>query len=264
MGSRSLRKKQFLTERPLCCFCGGKKPSQEIDHIPSRSIFNDRQWPEGFEFPACISCNRATRYDEQIVALVSRFYPDPNDQKHAAEFYRLCDEIYRYRPDIIEELRGSAARKKRAAKSYSIEPNEGEAFGSLPLVAIGPKVNGAVSNFARKLVLALYYKHSGKILEHGAGIAIRWFSNIEIASDFLPRELATFLKGYPDIIRCNTSLLDQFSYGYVFSECGKLSIFLCFFRKSFAIVGAVNLDSKKFDLPDIAEILGPFTHEESA
>lgn len=122
-------------------------------------------------------------------------------------------------------------------------------------------VSDAVSNFSRKLVLALYYKHTGEILPPGAGIAVRWFSNIEIASDAIPKELQKYLIGYPDITRCNTDLKDQFHYGFTFSECRRLSIFLAFFRKSFAILGAVNLDSQKFELPDMKKVLGPYVRE---
>jgi hypothetical protein len=131
----------------------------------------------------------------------------------------------------------------------------------LPLIKIGPLVNEAVTNFSRKLVLALYYKHAKQILNPEAGIAIRWFSNVEVNAGAIPKDLAQYLIGYPEITRCNTDLRDQFSYAYTFSECQRLSIFLAFIRQSFAIFGAVNLDSTKFDLPDIANILGPYIWE---
>lgn len=258
MGSSKKLKERFLGENPICCFCGGTAQAVELDHIPSRAIFLDRQWPEGFEFPACIECNRETRYDEEIVAFISRLYPDSTEERQKKEFVKLCTSINKYRPEIIDEMNGSAAAKKRAAKKYNIELEEGKTTKDLPFVTIGPLVNDAVSNFSRKLVLALYYKHAGEVMPSGAGIAIRWFSNIEIVHDAIPRELQQYLVGYPNITRCNTDLRDQFHYGFAFSECRKLSIFLAFFRKSMAVAGAVNLDSQKFDLPEIAKVLGPY------
>lgn len=81
MGSSKRLKEKFLQENPLCCFCGGGRPAEEPDHIPSRSMFLNRQWPEGFEFPACVECNRETRYDEEIVAFISRVYPDSTGEQ---------------------------------------------------------------------------------------------------------------------------------------------------------------------------------------
>lgn len=261
MGSSKRLKEKFLQAHPICCFCGGERPAEEPDHIPSRAMFLNRQWPEGFEFPACVECNRETRYDEEIVAFLSRVYPDSTGEQQTKEFTKLCASINKYRPDIIEEMNASATEKKRAAKKYNIQLKEGQTTKDLPFVSIGPLVNDAMSNFSRKLVLALYYKHAGEILPPGAGIAIRWFSNIEIANDALPQELQQYLAGYPDITRCNTDLREQFHYGFTFSECRRLSIFLAFFRNSMAILGAVNLDSQKFDLPEMTKILGPYVRE---
>jgi hypothetical protein len=78
LGSKKQKKINFLTKHPVCCFCGGETPATEPDHIPSRVLFDNRQWPEGYEFPACVACNRETRHDEQIVAMLSRAYPDTN------------------------------------------------------------------------------------------------------------------------------------------------------------------------------------------
>ncbi|ALO44889.1 hypothetical protein [Pseudohongiella spirulinae] len=264
MGSKKQKREKFLAEHPICCFCGGGSEAEEPDHIPSRAIFDDRQWPEGFEFPACVRCNRATRYDEEIVAFISRLYPDPAGAKRTEDFKKICETLERYRPDVMEEIRGTANQKKKALKENNIALEPGQAAGNAPLIRVGPLVNEAVTNFSRKLILALYYQQTGTILNHDAGIAIRWFSNLEVAQGKLPAELAQYIRGYPDIVRCNTSLKDQFSYGYTFSDCGRLSIFLVFFRRSFTIVGAVNLDSDKFDLPDIAKILKPYNHQSAA
>jgi hypothetical protein len=264
MGSKKAKKLKFLHDHPTCCFCGGLTKSEEPDHIPSRALFDDRQWPEGFEFPACIRCNRVTRYDEEIVSFISRLYPDPVGAKRTGEFQKICASINKYRPAVMEEVQGTSNQKKRALKENGFVLEPGQAAGNAPFIHIGPLVNASVTNFARKLILALYYKHTGKILSHNAGIATRWFSNLEVAKGKLPPELAQYIQGYPDIVRCNTTIKDQFSYGYTFSDNKRLSIFLIFIRRSFAIVGAVNLDSTKFELPEIAKILGPYKHENTA
>ena len=35
-------------------------------------MFQDRHWPEGFEFPACEGCNAGTRDDDLLIAMLAR------------------------------------------------------------------------------------------------------------------------------------------------------------------------------------------------
>jgi hypothetical protein len=66
------RRRKFFAEHPVCCFCGGRSAAVEEDHFPSRALFRERVWPEGYAFPACVKCNRVTSDDELIVAVLSR------------------------------------------------------------------------------------------------------------------------------------------------------------------------------------------------
>ena len=45
------RRTRFLAAHPYCCFCGGVVATETEDHIPARSLFVNRQWPEGYVFP---------------------------------------------------------------------------------------------------------------------------------------------------------------------------------------------------------------------
>lgn len=53
-----------------------KKARKATFLAASRQLFSGRHWPEGYEFPACSQCNRATKDVEQIVATLSRTYPN--------------------------------------------------------------------------------------------------------------------------------------------------------------------------------------------
>ena len=261
MGSKSQRKKDFLSKHPTCYFCGGETPAAEPDHIPSRVLFDNRQWPEGYEFPACVLCNRATRHDEQVVAMLSRTYPDattPEGKKEVEERIRAVAHNY---PEIIQELLPTVRQKRNAAKKYNIQIPNWETSAHVPVLSLkGPLVNKAVTNFGRKLFLALYYKHTGEILTKRSGIAPLWFSNLQIEDDELPRELADLVKKFPTLERSKTNLHDQFFYRYVISDCGNLSVFIAFFRKSFAILGYINKEANNFKLPEGTTILRPFNH----
>ena len=261
MSARAQWRKQFLVEHPYCCFCGGQAESVEPDHIPSRALFDNRQWPEGYVFPACELCNRASRHDEQVVALLSRMYPDANSETREAEFQeRVRAVAYNY-PEVIEEMKLSVRQARNAIKKYQLELPPGTSSADFPAVfAGGPLVNAAVTTFARKLFCALYYKHTQAILPSSAGIAIRWFTNIQVESGAIPEALAEVLGGMSNLVRCNTSLHDQFFYRYVMSDCHRIAAFLVFFRQSFAMLGYVNVDAKDLKIADRTSIYGPFVH----
>jgi hypothetical protein len=264
MGSKRHRKKQFLASHPMCCFCGGNTPSEEIDHIPSRVLFDNRQWPEGYEYPACESCNRASRHDEQIVAMLSRIYPDAETEEGEKEVYDRIRAVAHNYPGLLEEMKPTVRQVRNVLKRYGIEKLEGMSTTELPFLSVsGPLVNGAVENFGRKLFLALYYKHTGKVLPQEGGIAIRWYSNLQIENDEIPKGLANIVSGFPKLERCSMNLYDQFFYRYGAADNKKVAALLAFFRRSFAILGFVNRDAKDFDLPEDATILGPYRHEKN-
>lgn len=261
MGRKTQRKRLFLSQNPICCFCGGKTQAAEPDHIPSRVLFYNRQWPEGYEFPACVLCNRQTRHDEQVVAMLSRMYPDATTPEEKKEVEERILAVASHYPDIINEIQPTIRQKRNAAKKYNIEIPEGGSSEDAPILYMhGPLVNKAVTNFGRKLFLALYYKHTGEILSKEAGIALLWFSNLQIADGTLPKEIAPLVNNFPRLVRCNTELHDQFNYRYGFSDCGTQAVFVAFFRQSFAILGYINKNASDFKLPEGAIILGPFDH----
>ena len=259
MSSKSQRKKEFLKQHPFCCFCGGKTKSEEPDHMPSRVFFDNKQWPEGYEFPSCVSCNRRTRHDEQVVAMLSRMFPDPTTlggKKEARERVRAVAHNY---PKLFEEMQSSIRQVRTAVKKYGLEKPKGTSFAEMPLLNVsGPLVNEAVDNFSRKLSLALHYFHTGNIIPHGGGIAVRWFTNLQIDNDSIPKELAGLLCQFPRLERSRMDLADQFFYRYVVADDEKISVFLSFFRRSFAILGYVAMDSSLIELPAEVSIYGPF------
>ena len=261
MGNKSQRKKIFLNEHPICCFCGGETPATEPDHIPSRVLFDNRQWPEGYEFPACVACNRETRHDEQVVAMLSRVYPDANTPEGIKKTQERIRAVAHNYPEIPVEMQPTIRQKINAAKKYNIEIPEGKSSADIPALSLkGPLVNKAVTNFGRKLFLALYYKHTSEILPKESGVALLWFSNLQIEHGELPREIASLVSNFPTLERCNTNLYDQFFYRYVVSDCRNQAVFVAFFRQSFAILGYINKTASEFKLPDGATILRPYEH----
>lgn len=259
MGRGRDHKRRFLAAHPYCCFCGGMAATEGPDHVPSRALFDGRQWPEGFEFPACFECNQASRFDEQIVAMLSRIHSatEPTD-RDLLEVQESIRAVAANDPEVLREMKMTPAQYERAATSYRLDryrfPD-----GELPILAVGPRIHAAIENVARKLFCALFYKHTSRILPVTGGIAYRWFTNMQIEADHIPRELDPLLKNFPVLQRANTKLDDQFFYRWVTADEKSIAVFLAFFRRSFAILGFVSDDATIFRVQEGERIVRPLS-----
>jgi hypothetical protein len=81
MGSAKNYRRNYLIINPLCAFCG--QPATTIEHCPPRAMFQFRQWPEGFEFPSCETCNLGTGDHDLLISMLARM--DPFEQNGDAD-----------------------------------------------------------------------------------------------------------------------------------------------------------------------------------
>jgi hypothetical protein len=191
--------------------------------------------------------------------MLARIYPDATTAQGKAEAYERIRTVAHNYPEVLAELQPSARQLHNAAKQYGLQPEPGTSYTDLPILSVnGPLVTTAVENFSRKLFCALYYKHTSMILPLTGGIAVRWFSNIQLENDEIPQSLADILAGCPKLERAKTSLDEQFFYGWGVADTKALAAFLAFFRQSFAILGYVNRNAHAFRLPPDARIVQPF------
>ena len=222
-------------------------------------LFNARQWPDGFVFPACVLCNRVTRDDEQILALLARVYPDAATESERREMQERMRAVAKNFPEILHEMTPTARQLRDARKKYGLKPPHDGSLRDLPLLSLrGKRLNQSVLQFGRKLALALFYKHTKNILPVTGSIALRWYSNLQIDADEIPRELADVLTQFPPLVRNNTNLGDQFFYRLGVADTRELLAFLALFRRSFGIFGTVVADGSKLTLPEGVEQFGPF------
>lgn len=261
MGQKALRRKKFFREHPYCCFCGGSTPAVEEDHVPPRTIFLGRHWPEGYAFPACEECNRATRHDEQVIGMLARVNiasedVSPETQK---ETERCIIAVKKYYPDVFEEFHTSVRMKRNAATKYPELKNGYQSYGEIPLMATGEKIDKIVTQFSRKLISALYYFHTKKIIPPQGGVAIKWFTNADYLSEGQGLDtLRDALPGFPNLERSSRSLNNQFVYKYGFSEDYRWGAFLAFFHLSFLVGGIAAMDRDDMHLSPEEAIFPPF------
>lgn len=260
MGKQTkLRKEAFLRQHPLCCFCGGKTPATTEDHMPPRALFDGRHWPEGYVFPACQSCNDITRLEEQFIAVLARAYPDPQTESQQQEVQKLFQGVANNTPALLVEMQPSAEQLERTSTIAGREEDMGA------LNVSGPLVNACVRRFALKLVCALHYIHSGKIIPDTGGVFARWYTNANKMDGTLPTEIFQITQERPVIKRQRTNLGQQFEYEYAIGEDGRIGAYFITFRFSFAIQAFVHLEaSRMHDVIPATEILHPFSHAAQA
>ena len=183
----------------------------------------------------------------------------PTQLADSAEVKERMRAVAYNHPALLAEMQPTIAQLRDAGRKYGIKPGAGQTHSDLPLLSVrGPLVNTAINNFARKLACALFYHHTGSIAPSNAAIAVRWYSNLQIEHDEIPRELANLLVGLPTLQRANTNLNEQFFYRWVVSDTKAMTAFLAFFRQSFAILVFVNSSELNPGALENATILHPY------
>lgn len=242
------RRQKFFQAHPVCCFCGGDAPAVEEDHFPSRALFRERVWPEGYAFPACARCNRVTSADELIVAILSRVRGGKDDTVARAETAKYMTAVRDEFPGLLEAMRPRTHRDYRnARKNYGLSLQPGQVSTDLPVCTLtDSRIQNSVRNFAQKLGLALYYRHAGMPVPKTGGVAARWYSNLQVDTDAIPRDIAEILPEFPKLGRGPVELTDQFFYRWGLADKKTIGTFLAMFRQSFAILGFVSADMSDF------------------
>jgi hypothetical protein len=255
------RKREFLAKNSTCLFCGGQERATTIDHIPSRSFFLRRQWPESFEFPACQPCNSITANSEQLAAFICRIRPDAGwPAELVQELSALMRGIYNNYRGLIAGLRPSARQVRRWLRESGQVLPEGATTDDAPFFSLqDERIEEAMRLFAFKLFCALHFKHTGKILPRTGGVAFRWWSNIQVIRGEVPRNVTELLNQFGgELCRAKTSLNDQFWYQFGLTETQEMGGYLAVFNQCTALFGAVSTDVARLGLRDGQSALRPF------
>ncbi|MHA6881752.1 HNH endonuclease [Ralstonia pseudosolanacearum] len=262
MGIAADRKRKFYRDHPICCFCGGETPAVTQDHVPSRSFFRNRCWPEGYVFPACESCNARTAKDETLSSLICRIASNhERDAESDVEVKRLMLEVARSEPETFQSFFVRPIDVRQWLREHDLTLSEGMATTDVPVMSLRhPRVTASMQRYATKLFLSLYYRHTGQALPAAGGIPFMWYSNATHPDRRPPMELlAKHWQGFPEPARQGTSLGDQFAYAYaVTTDGGPAAAFMVEFNVSIVMLGFVFPDIVKVHVPEQAVVLRPF------
>ena len=268
MGNQKQRRAAFFKQHPNCCFCGGAQLATEEDHVPARALFDERKWPEGYNFPACEACNRKTRQDEKVAAFLSRIKSANDGQQSPAQIMELqkcLAAIHRDYPDAYRSMQLPSNEVRRFLRDHNLSRPPNTALSDVPIVSVGrPEFITPIRNFGIKLLCALHYKHTGAIVPGDWNIAVRLLTNVQVSDDILSEELFKILSGRPKLQRSNNELDDQFSYVFDVARETTTSAFVCKFRESFYLIGIVSaelLQESFNENPEMGAFQGhPFNH----
>lgn len=244
MGQKRQRLLKFLAEHPLCCLCGGGILATTHDHIPPRSVFSSRKWPEGYEFPACFACNNGSAEEDSVIALFSRFNPGrERTEEDRAEWLLQLRAFNERFPGEAQKTLLTANQKRRYLEKMKIAKPEGVAYGELPLIQLTPFVRDRIDRFSRKMTLAFHYKHTRKIVPADAWLMTRFWTNLHRVVNEIPQELFDLMPLSVKLRRDNRVLDDQFSYRFAVSDDGTIGAYMSAFRKTFLVTGLVCFDA---------------------
>lgn len=236
MGKRyRMRRQAFFDKHPMCCFCGGKTPAVEIDHIPARHLFAGRQWPEGYEFPACAACNDESAEDELVMGFLVRIQLSNMSADEEKELERAVWNIGDRHPELLKGMRElSRIETRRFLREQGVSITS---FPWEPYVVTVPEMLMDVpKRYGEKLGKALYYMHTGQIIPKDGFVSVSAMTNTQFMSPKFPIERFTILDRKPILARSGKSLEKQFAYRYAVPEDGGGAAFLVQFRESTAML----------------------------
>lgn len=261
MGRKRDRKLRFLADHPICCFCGGTQPSEEPDHVPARAFFENKTWPEGFEFPACFRCNHATSKAEQAVSRFSLLAEDIPDEVAKQNL----NELLRYNPEFLSNMTipGPSDVRRMLRAMGSAKPLD-VCTQDIPFMRLGEGILESTDLVGRKLMLALYYLHAGKILPQSGRIVLHFMTNA-LNPEHWDRivKAVSPLNSAPPLVRSNSYLDDQFTYRHAVMPSPNdpaltVAAFFVWFRRSFGYMGIVAEDPTVLSQLKKRETLSPF------
>lgn len=220
-----------------CIFCGGQRPATTEEHCPPRALFRDKQWPEGYIFPACDICNGGSSDDDLMVAFLAQMTQTGNGHKKASG---LIYQVNRQFPGFIESMfQRSAVEARRTARRLGLRPSPGETYKDLPVVNLPEETHKCVGVLAAKLTKAVFFKQTHTIFPTDGGILFQWFTNaqkMEHGRIVLLDALSHFAAMSVPKRRNGKDLTDQFDYKYSVDEYGALHILQVVFGDVFGFV----------------------------
>jgi len=145
-----------------------------MDHAPARVCFDNKVGPEGFEFPACVACNRVAALCELVVALYVRMADRNPEYLNRRDFEKIVLGVANNAPDALLNPYTTANEKRRMLKKHGVALPAGEFLEDVPVVGIPEAAHGYIDIFVRKMLAAMFYRETGNMLGPTHGLMLIW------------------------------------------------------------------------------------------
>lgn len=198
-------------------------------------MFSEKQWPEGYVFPACEPCNHGTSDEDLMVSFMAHLSAD---RAHAGRGLML--QVKRQFPTALPQMfEVGAVEARAAARRLNIRPEPGQTYQDLGLAHVPDDMSPSVRTFACKLTKAVIWLHGKTIFPNEGSIGFLWFTNAQRLEHGQIPALESFrsITAFgPELRRNGQDLLDQFDYRYAASDDGSYYALTAVFGEVFGFV----------------------------
>lgn len=225
----------FARANGKCIYCGGGVDATTVDHMPPRSMFASRFRPAGLEFAACGPCNNGAARADLVAALLGRVYPDAKTDAERDEVRRLLVAVGRDIPGLLEEMFVGEIGQRMARRDHGLTSGGVLNWG-------GPLVKRHMQAFGLRLGLALHFHETNLIVPPAGGVAVRFYSNLDLFKGDVPEELFEVLPAPRTLRQGSFNVDEQFRYGTVPTSSDISTMSFASFRLSFAVLAFTTAD----------------------
>ena len=178
-------------------------------------MFQHRLWPEGFEFPACGTCNQGTDDDDLLISVFARMNPFEEKGNADGTLEGLMRMANRQYPGIFQKMIPTANEARRHNREFGIEPAAGETHQDTGVVKVPDELHTAVCVLGRKLAKGVFYRETGLVFPHEGCLLLNWFTNADLIRDgkYIVFDILKDVGGVaPPTVRTGKFLGEQFEY----------------------------------------------------
>ena len=249
MGARAKRRAAFFAEHPVCCFCAGAAPAVEEDHQPGRVFFRNREWPEGFAFPACEACNRVSKKAENVSSIL---ISDTKTDAGLMAYRARIEHVRLNYPEFLPNVQVNTNRKRDVLKRIGVEKPAGLAYADLPIASIDPDVwMPELRLLGRKLFLALFYQTFKKPMPLSGGIWFEVRSNADNPNEDFIQAISALGGNTLAPVRSTQPLGDQLGIRWSASPEPNIALYLVGLQKMIYFGGFVAEDAETLNLGNV-------------
>jgi hypothetical protein len=230
MGQAKIKKRStgdFVVKFPFCSLCGGDRPTTTREHMPPRSLFDNKHRPDKLVMPACLECNKGTSTADLTASLISRWGVDLSPQSQA-DHTKLAAQAKIQAPELVREWMSvdtpdQQIRARQHLARFGVNPPAESKFAT-----IGSLTIRQLNIFSHKVALALYFEHFGQALSNEGRVQAIWKTKEDFFQKGVPPELLELMGKYGTLTQGKWNAAETFEYRYDLN--GTDGLFGCFAR----------------------------------